>query len=1668
MNNKNNKLSVSVDAVVRKTQAQFKVSVILLITLLFSTTTMAIDISQKPLFLQNQSKPNIMFVLDDSGSMDWEILTVPHFEAYNYDRDANRSWARGGWLNWEHPNKAKRNDGDWVSYAGYCHDRNADGICYNRLDLDNDGDDTDGEKAGNVAVAANPNWVLRLKHLYYWEYTQGYCWTPPEEDADASDYLPNIGNIIAFLTGSTSAQAHIYNGTSWGGSNDPANAGFSDTDPVYNYEFWQHRGGNYDVGDWANNPAQATAKATCLSVTGNEWKRSDTGKILHHGPDQHAGLRTTSYPTWSSDPWVSAGSVDNTTGAYTAGNVGGYHEEYKQNLGTAAVAATGSLDINGDGLFNTPDYHERDDWGVKRINYEYLNEEIDNAYINAKGPYGDDTKPWWTCNKGGSTIYYSSTSTCDYLKYADYPSGYPYDPLNSAVAATSPWLGGNQNILTLPSFVPRAIKSSWPNTSIATAKRFDTITWTADPSRGGATTPVGTHHAMNRFDNWPLIADWRIRSADFNVLYYSPDTVYKPWPTLTDANFHAVHSNPQPGTVGYLAPTKDLVRPHAPITLATPNVPYQEADEAGFVYEVWHDDAGFWSSRPQWYNTSNCDAVGWRAGSKGLTGMIDPATGVALVANDRVCSTYHSDPNGIVDLWDKHDRVTVYTDKIVVQTVRRTPHILGEPINSDVSKKYFVSDTRILNTVTYNAGATYPVDGVCDVVLGVDPNNSANCRTVAQVKQNVANWYEFSRRRAFVAKGAIANLITDIPDLRYGLNVTSDTAGVSNLFKEIPSGVGPYATHNADLIDSMYSYVWPAAGTPLRKALQRVGEYFKGNAPTPYNTSPIIESCQKNFALMLTDGYWSGGSPTGIIDQDGDGYVPMLADVAKKYYDEDLDVTMANEVPTDSFNTNNQQHLTTIGIGFGVTGSLVDENGNGWPGNVAGGSSLSEASDWGNPISNKQNKINDLWHAAYNSRGLYLNAKNPAELIARLNDAILFATATVGSASGLTANKKVINTDTREYQTIFKSQDWYGDVIARRTDVSGAIAAQVWSAATLLDSIPASSRKIFTLDASGAGVAFQWATLSVDQQNELRKQWPNTATVPVDAASTAFAKAQLDYLRGDGSDSQFRSRTHILGDIVHSEAVYVDKPSYPYSDSGYSSFRSTYNTRSPMLYVGANDGMLHAIDATTGVEQYAYIPSMLIPRLNSLTHKGTATQAFEHRYFVDATPTSNDAYFDGAWHTVLVGGLGAGGKGIYALDITTTTGATEAAIAADKALWEFSDADDADMGYSFSQPTIVKLNDGRTAAIFGNGYNSANGKAVLYIVDIADGSLIKKIVADAGTNNGLSTPTIIDYNRDYKADWVYAGDLKGNVWRFDISDPNPNPNPIINTKWKVSFSGDPLFIATDGGSNRQPITEKLIVGGHPSGATAGYMVYFGTGKYIGSTDNSAIGQTTQSLYGIWDANVGGNIPRADLLDQKVLDEQLNGATPPKAERLLSRKSINWLVSGQVGDSGWDAITNLDNRGWYLDLIDSSATPLDNKGERIINRINLYGEWLLVDSMLPAANGCEGGGTSFSYMLNAASGAAYDRPPFDSNNDGVIDVADMITFTYVDENGNTQTITTYSDTQNTKGIANNGIIYNSVDGKKDAKKRNDNSEGETSESNLPPAGDTGRKSWIELD
>ncbi len=466
------------------------------------------------------------------------------------------------------------------------------------------------------------------------------------------------------------------------------------------------------------------------------------------------------------------------------------------------------------------------------------------------------------------------------------------------------------------------------------------------------------------------------------------------------------------------------------------------------------------------------------------------------------------------------------------------------------------------------------------------------------------------------------------------------------------------------------------------------------------------------------------------------------------------------------------------------------------------------------------------------------------------------------------------------YRTTFDSDGWTGDLIKEKhTSSSGQITTtSQWKASEKLTS--SSSRQIkmanCQLDQNSSCTwslkDFNWNNLSSSQQAALNQNAARTAT-------DGLGSKRVDFIRGQTGDSSFRSRTSLLGDIVHSSPALVAGAQYltyraeALESSGtYQTFRNTIENRKNAIYVGANDGMLHAFDADTGTELFAFIPSAAISNLNKLTDAeyGISNSSNAHQYYVDGTPVTAEVYSGGSWHSILVGTLGAGGREVFALDITDP--------ATPKLLWEFTSDDDGDLGYTLGKPAITRLHTGDWAVLIPNGYNSdssGSGKAVLFVLNAYTGEQLGKLQATSSTaqDNGLSSIRPVDVNSDGITDYAYAGDLQGNLWRFDLLNTaatEPLTASVSKEQLAVAFGGEPLYVAKDDSSTgtRQPITALPQVIRHPS--LKGYIVAFGTGRYLGLSDKTD--KSFQTVYGIW--------------DPYTLGETTNSSTPRPDGRVI--------------------------------------------------------------------------------------------------------------------------------------------------------------------------------------
>ncbi|XOF32937.1 MAG: PilC/PilY family type IV pilus protein [Candidatus Electrothrix sp. YB6] len=995
-----------------------------------------------------------------------------------------------------------------------------------------------------------------------------------------------------------------------------------------------------------------------------------------------------------------------------------------------------------------------------------------------------------------------------------------------------------------------------------------------------------------------------------------------------------------------------------------------------------------------------------------------------------------------------------------------------------------------------------------------------------------------------------------------------------------------------------------------------------GIGDCPYLPADQGGACQHAYAIAMTDGFWNGGSPkvgnadgekslySGILPY-ADDYSNTLADVAMRYYDTDLAASLLDEMPTNNYDKNKRQHMVTFSVSFGLDGTisladigydddpyfLEDETKKLLPG-------------WPEPEQNEPSTIDDLLHASVNGRGRFFSAKDPDSLVSALKDTFADIVSRKASGASVSVNGDELSTGLILYQSSYTSGDWTGDVAAYPIDPSSGVIDREHSKWEAQDKVEMqdwdTGRNIFTLTVNDMtkeiqGVPFRYKNLLSSAQQEIME------------SSTGEASDLVDYLRGK-KVTGFREREKILGDLVHSAPLLVSTANpesdgidndedglvdegeimnYAYLSDGINNDNDKdadgnelideddekhngidddgdgiIDEEEPQetggtLFVGGNDGMLHAFNAETGTERFAYVPLRSFDYLDAL-----AEPDYEHRYYVDGRQSferlkflagnqtedgidndgdgctdgeecpagvseadngDNEDYSDkedndgdgetdesGEYKTItlLVGTLNKGGRGIYALDVSTAEStfadSGEADTAKKMVMWEYppvgtdgieyafsgdqrndgvdndgdgyidddpkendngdnenysdgfdNDGDgiideagemvlanivsgktimpDDDMGYTYGDAFIArsyksrnetyKEDDHPWIVVFANGYQSKNGVAVLYVVDALTGKLIRKISTGAGGNNGLSSPTLVDVDNDDRVDFVYAGDLNGNMWKFDLRNPNPD-------NWGVFYgkdnSDDGRIDYNDVNSAEEhDLPKPLIKVGRPITSAPdvafhcekeGYIVVFGTGKFLGAND---VGDNSQQgLFGIWDfgdepEDYLGDWAWDDAQKEYVLTDIGSGLGKDPKPTLLEQTEIAWDTSLGYGirimtnsEPQWyDPDSGEGNVGWFFDLpydlgrdgrdndgdgeIDEDDEDATLAGERVVKDVMIRSGNAIVISLIPGDSPCDGGGKSIVHALDFCRGGRQDEIIIDINHDGKIDEKDMV-------------------------------------------------------------------------
>jgi type IV pilus assembly protein PilY1 len=977
-----------------------------------------------------------------------------------------------------------------------------------------------------------------------------------------------------------------------------------------------------------------------------------------------------------------------------------------------------------------------------------------------------------------------------------------------------------------------------------------------------------------------------LRSSDYNPLYYNPMVTYMPW------------------APAYMSGS----------TRTFPNAPGNAARS-----HPWFPTSG----TPTTFDltqTLTATATNWTF--RMVTGMTIPGATIAGIQGRRnggslqTVTTNYLIPSG--ETWDV--AIPYYPATYWVKDASCTaawPTCASAPDGSKL-RRY-----EIKSSTTFPSGRSYLSE-----------------------LQNFANWFTYYRKRKLMLAAGMGQAVEAVKGLRGGSVYFNNLQPVTMYdFSATADSANARA-----LLGSIYAN--PAnGGTPTRETLNHIGNQYVTN-------SSIIQfGCQRNAAFILTDGFanastvsvpgysqatWVGTRPYQTI------HSGSLADIASAYYTNnlrtDLPTGLLNVDPSDTSpaaDKNPNLHMNTFGVTLGLTGTIY---GTGTP--QASNPYLNYPT-WPAPTQNRHpSSLDDLWHATINGRGKMFTANNASQLTGHLREVVNSLLTKAGSDAGIAvSNVNLKDGDNTAYVSSYNAQNWTGQLAAFPVNVStGQVdmspSAQIWEARDQLTARAAGDRLIVSYDGT-QGIAFQVGSVPATMK----------ALLATPAASPSDADAVIGYLRGErtGEGTTYRTRTALLGDIVSAEPVFVGGATATYADDGYDSFTSTAAGRGKTIYQAANDGMLHAFDASDGRELWAYVPALVYGKLNALTNP-----AYTHQFTVDGTPTAGDVDLantldggrgSGNWRTLLVGGLAGGGAGYYALDVTSPDAASEGEVA-NKVLWEFPNASTsasvaANIGYSFGKPVLAKTHAAGWVVLVTSGYNNTagDGRGHLFVLDAATGALIRDIPTGAGTAgdpSGLAQISAWSNNAvlDATIETVYGGDLKGNLWRFDFSG-------------STTASWDVVRLATfsDGSGAAQPITvapELAQIDGRR-------MVFVGTGRLIGGTDVSST--QVQSVYAVVDdmtASPTISAPRTDLMNKPVTSTAggIRNIDPTRVDYSL-------------------------HRGWYFDL--------PGPGERVNTAPAAAFGALVFTTNQPSSVACSS--QSYLYAVDLASGGQLPTQSF---------------------------------------------------------------------------------------
>ena len=811
--------------------------------------------------------------------------------------------------------------------------------------------------------------------------------------------------------------------------------------------------------------------------------------------------------------------------------------------------------------------------------------------------------------------------------------------------------------------------------------------------------------------------------------------------------------------------------------------------------------------------------------------------------------------------------------------------------------------------------------------------------------QQFANWFQYYRKRVHLTRASMGRSFVDTEFLRLGFTTINSRNNVTMRDMEIGSQREAYFDWQYDLEGS--------GGTPNKQAVKHIGDQFANRTGS---NAPILEACQRNFGMLVTDGFSNTWNSAGVGNTDGsstpagepaefgarlsDGRSNTMADIAYSFYNTAMRTDIGTgTLPVDSrcfidgdsdngldpnrplrLDCNDDLHMNLFAVTLGAKGLIFgrDEDATNDPLNEL------TSADWPTSFPTRHpNAVDDIWHAALNSRGNMFTATRPDELVEVLT-AVLREIAARIQPVGISASAARVDEDSLFFEANLDSSRWSGNIKAFATEDE----SEEWSAE---DELPSHGARTIKTSISGSAVDFTTSDAV------------RTAVFGSSAPSGSDERKRqndiINYLRGKRGDEEQNGGTlrdrksrpgdptdsdPTLGDIANSRPTFSGPRNEGWGrlDAGYLEFLDDLKQdRDPIVLVGANDGMLHAFDATDtatgGKELFAYVPSMVHDRLPAL-----ADPDYVHKYYVDGQLRVADAKIGkpgnkNGWNTIAVGGLGGGGRGVYALNITDPNN-----FSTDDVLWELTADDDSDIGHVYDEPIVTRLSNDDWVAIFANGFNSDDDQAHLFVVNLDDGSIKQKLaLGDAGDNGLASTAALIDPQTRLSTRRVYAGDLEGNMWAIEFNDSGSASN---------RFAGPLINVG-------RPIVSPPVLAPNPGG---GLMVFFGTGKLIETSDRLQTDPPLEQFFAVRDQ--GSALTISDL---------------GEASASGSGSNVTVTSPGDISD------------GWRLELAEGGT----ENGERVLSRPQVVFGQLIFTTFEPQDDICEALGIPRIYVLDALSG-----------------------------------------------------------------------------------------------